>query len=104
MQKWQIWTLACTVSAGALAPALGHDRYDGRKPPRWSESQEEFWEGYCRVKTESKAHEFKREIKCKNGVGASWGGEWKQEFRDGACKVTIDAKRDEYKEVIKCDD
>jgi hypothetical protein len=54
------------------------------------------------VKLESKRGEFKREIKCKDGVGASWHGEWKKEFWDGPCKVKVEAKRDEYKEEVKC--
>ena len=55
------------------------------------------------VKIESKRGEFKREIKCKDGVGARWRGEGKHEFRDGPCTVKVDAKRDEYKEEVKCD-
>jgi hypothetical protein len=43
------------------------------------------------------------EVKCKDGIGATWGGEWKEEFRRGPCVVKIDAKHDEYKEEVKCD-
>lgn len=42
------------------------------------------------------------EVKCKDGIGARWHGEWKQEYRDGRCVVKVDAKRDEYKEEVKC--
>lgn len=61
------------------------------------------WGGPCQEKRESKPGEFKREIKCKDGVGRSWRGEWKDEYWDGPCKVTVDAKRDEYKEEVKCE-
>jgi hypothetical protein len=54
------------------------------------------------VKLESKRGEFKREIKCKDGVGARWREE-KREFRDGPCTVKVEARRDEYKEEVKCD-
>ena len=33
--------------------------------------KEEYWDGPCQVKTESKRGEFKREVKCKDGVGAT---------------------------------
>jgi hypothetical protein len=55
------------------------------------------------VKTESKREEFKREIKCKDGVGARWHGEWKKEYWDGSCKVKLEAKRDEFKEEVICE-
>lgn len=72
---------------------------------RWweRETKDEYWDGPCRVKTESKGGEFKREIKCKDGVGAWWGGEWKREFRDGRCFVKQEAKYDEFKEEVKCE-
>lgn len=47
--------------------------------------------------------EFKREVKCKDGVGASWHGEWKEEHRDGPCKVKLEATREEFKEEVKCE-
>jgi len=34
------------------------------------EWKEEFWDGPREVKIESKRGEFKREVKCKDGVGA----------------------------------
>ncbi|MOA56351.1 hypothetical protein D3C78_1803170 [compost metagenome] len=55
------------------------------------------------MKLEAKHDEFKREIKCKDGRGAWWRGEWKDEFRDGRCRVKQDVKRDEFKEEVKCD-
>lgn len=96
------------LCASALAPfALAdHDRYDDRRWWRdgWEdERKEEFRDGPCRVKLESKRDEFKREIKCKDGRGAWWRGEWKDEFRDGRCWVKQDVKRDEFKEEVKCD-
>jgi hypothetical protein len=57
----------------------------------------------CEVKIESKRGEFKREVKCKDGVGARWHGEWEDEFWDGPCKVKLTAKRDELKEEVKCE-
>lgn len=55
------------------------------------------------MKTESKPGEYKREIKCNDGVGATWRGQWKTEFRDGLCLIKQEAKRDEFKEEIKCE-
>jgi hypothetical protein len=54
------------------------------------------------VKIESKQGEFKREVKCKDGIGATWHGEWKEEFWDGPCKVKLEATREEFKEEVKC--
>ena len=79
------------VGLGLVGPALGRE---------W---EDEFRDGPCQVKREAKRGEFKREIKCKDGVGARWHGEWKQEFRDGPCQVKVEATRDEYKEEVKCD-
>jgi hypothetical protein len=70
--------------------------------PGGSEWKQEYRDGPCKVKEESKRDEYKREVKCKDGYGARWGGEYKREFHDGPCKVKIEAKRDEYKEEIKC--
>ena len=50
-----------------------------------------------------RAGEFKRVIKCKDGIGADWGGEWKKEYWDGNCKVKQEANFDEFKEEIKCE-
>ena len=76
----------------------------GRLGPSWrSDGIDSSWDGPCQEKREFKPDEFKREIKCKDGVGRWWGGEWKGEYWDGPCKVTIDAKRDEYKEEVKCE-
>lgn len=72
---------------------------------RWwrGEIRHDFWGGPCEVKTESKPGEYKREIKCKDGHGATWRGEWKSEFRDGPCLIKQEATRDEFKEEIECD-
>jgi hypothetical protein len=94
------------LAIGCVTPASGDDR---RRPSggqeRWwgGEWKEEFWNGPCAVKLESKRGEFKREIKCKDGVGARWRNRGKQEFRDGPCLVKVEAKHDEYKEEVKCD-
>ena len=91
--------LACQTTAFA------QDDERTRDGKRWwrGEWKEQFWDGPCEVKIESKRGEFKREIKCKDGVGAQWRGEWKKEFRDGPCLVKQEAKRDEFKEEVKCD-
>jgi hypothetical protein len=80
-----------------------YSRHGGRE--RWvdKEIKEEYWDGPCEVKIESKRGEFKRVIKCKDGIGADWGGEWKKEYWDGNCKVKQEAKVDEFKEEIKCE-
>jgi hypothetical protein len=89
MSTWLMLGVLLVVGIGR--PALGDE---------W---KDEFWDGPCQVKREAKRGEFKREIKCKDGIGAHWHGEWKKEFRDGPCQVKIEAKRDEYKEQVKCD-
>jgi hypothetical protein len=61
-----------------------------------------YWESPCEFKIESKPGEYKREIKCQNGRGATWHGEWKDEFYDGRCKVKLDASREVFKEEVKC--
>jgi hypothetical protein len=90
------------IAIGIARPSLGDDDDDGNGG--WGgESQEEYWEGPCKVKVESKPGEFKKEIKCEDGVGASWSGEWKKEYRDGSCQVKEEAKHDEYKKEVKCE-
>lgn len=94
--------LAILIASGLACPALALADDDGK---RWSRNEwkEEYRNGPCEVKREAKNGEFKREIKCKDGVGAQWRGEWKKEFRDGPCLVKQEAKRDEFKEEVKCD-
>lgn len=96
--------LAATLLACQTNAFAGDDRHspDGK---RWwrGEWKEQSWDGPCEVKIESKRGEFKREIKCKDGIGAQWRGEWKKEFRDGSCVIKQDVKRDEFKEEVKCD-
>jgi len=75
----------------------------GKKRMWGEERNEEFRDGPCEVKVESKDGEYKREIKCKDGIGANWSGEWKREFWDGPCKVKQEAKADEFKEEVKCE-
>ena len=96
-----MWVVAAIGSA-MLTPALADHWRGGREGGEW---KDEFWDGPCKVKLESKDDEYKEEIKCPNGQGARWRrGEWKDEFWDGDCKVKIEAKRDEYKKEVKCDD
>ncbi len=89
---------------GLETAALADDddrRFGGKR--WWSEERnEEYQDGPCKVKIEAKGGEFKREIKCKDGIGANWSGEWKREFWDGPCKVKQEAKHDEFKEEVKC--
>lgn len=106
MRRWPI--LAVLMLVGSTGPVLGDEWRDEHGHERWwhdrqGEWKEEFRDGPCEVKLESKRGEFKKEIKCKDGVGARWHGEWKDEFRDGPCQVKIEAKRDEYKEEVKCE-
>jgi hypothetical protein len=91
MSTWPMLGILIVVGIGIVRPALG------------GEWKDEFRDEPCQVKVEAKPREFKREIKCKDGVGAHWHGEWKKEFWDGPCQVKIEAKRDEYKEEVKCD-
>jgi hypothetical protein len=99
--------LLAMLLALSLAPptAVRADDDVRHRDQRWwrGEWKEEYWDGPCEVKIESKRGEFKREIKCKDGVGARWGGEWKKEFQDGPCKIKQEAKRDEFKEEVKCE-
>ncbi|NML62719.1 hypothetical protein HHL21_16860 [Massilia sp. RP-1-19] len=95
-------TLAIVMASALAFPAIALAGDNGK---RWSRSEwkEEYRDGPCEVKRESKKGEFKREVKCKDGVGARWRGEWNREFRDGRCFVKQEAKRDEFKEEVKCE-
>lgn len=95
--------LLITALNQQAAFADDYSRRGGRE--RWGDEEvkEEYWDGPCEVKIESKRGEFKRVIKCKDGIGADWGGEWKKEYWDGNCKVKQEAKFDEFKEEIKCE-
>lgn len=94
-----------SVLAIVLVSALSWHAAAFAADGRWwqGHSKDEFWDGPCEVKIESKRGEFKREVKCKDGVGAQWRGEWKKEFRDGPCLVKQEAKHDEFKEEVKCE-
>ena len=96
--------LSLLVVLTLAAPAVARD--GRRSQGRWwhGTCHDEFLGGPCEVKLEAKRGGYKREIKCKDGTGATWErGEWKEEYRDGPCLVKIEAKRDVYKEEIKCD-
>jgi len=90
------------MNLGLSSLTLAHDRRLYDEIMRGGEWKEEFRDGPCEVKIESRRGEYKREIKCKDGVGAWWRGEWKSEYRDGPCWIKEDVKHDEYKEEIKC--
>lgn len=94
------------LAALLVAPATSSaDDFRSPGEKRWwqGEWKEEYWDGPCQVKSESKRGEFKREIKCKDGIGADWRGEWKDEYWDGPCLVKQDVKRDEFKEEVRCE-
>jgi hypothetical protein len=106
MNAWVVLAVATIFGIACVTPASGDYRRSGAgSPGRWwgGEWKEEFWDGPCEVKLESRRGEFKREVKCKDGVGARWRERGKREYRDGACTVKVEAKRDEYKEEVKCD-
>jgi hypothetical protein len=105
MSTWLMLGVLMIVGIGIHRPALGDGWRHERGQERWwrGEWKDEFRDGPCQVKREAKGREFKREITCKDGVGARWHGEWKQEFWDGPCQVTVEATRDAYKEEVKCD-
>jgi len=106
MNTWGILGVGMILAIGFVTPAPCDDRRatSGSQGRWWrGDWKEEFWNGPCAVKLESKRGEFKREIKCKDGVGAGWRERGTWEFRDGPCTVKVEAKYDEYKEEVKCD-
>lgn len=68
----------------------------------WERSKQEYWDGPCLIKVESKPFEYKKEVKCEDGFSPVADAPWKEEYRDGPCKVKREAKYDEFKEEIKC--
>ena len=86
---------AATVFADDMRPR------DGKR--WWRGEARDVFSSPCETKIESKRNEYKREIKCKDGVATQWQGEWKREFRDGHCLIKQEAKRDEFKEEVKCE-
>lgn len=88
------------MASAVLALLIALPAQAGRRGEEW---KEELRDGPCEVKREGKGRDSLLEIKCKDGIGADWGGPRKAEFREGRCTVKIDAKRDEYKEEVKCD-
>ncbi|MEE4463280.1 hypothetical protein V2S84_14435 [Azotobacter chroococcum] len=106
MMKTAVLATSLVMLLGFGHSVAAHDDHHHHEWRRWwgDERKEEFWDGPCEVKIESKRGEYKREVKCKDGIGARWRGEWKEEFRDGRCRVKQEAKRDEFKEEVKCDD
>lgn len=92
--------LTATVTAFAFtAPALA---WGGGDYGYWERSKQEYWDGPCLVKIESKPYEYKKEVKCEDGFSPVADAPWKEEYRDGECKVKREAKYDEFKEEIKC--
>lgn len=100
MNKRPLILLLSTIFLALPVLANADDSHKGWWHEGW---REPYWEGPCEVKLESKPGEFKREIKCENGRGATWRGEWKDEFWDGPCKVKLEASRETFKEEVKCD-
>lgn len=105
VMKTLLFTILLGLIFGSHNAVFADDDDYRRYQKYWRESEwkEEFRDGPCEVKIESKHGEFKREIKCKDGIGARWSGEWKKEFQDGPCRVKQEAKRDEFKEEVKCE-
>lgn len=68
----------------------------------WERSKQQYWDGPCRVKIESKPYEYKKEVKCEDGFSPVADAPWKEEYQDGECRVKREAKYDEFKEEIKC--
>ena len=90
--------LTATFTAFAFtAPAWGGGDYG-----YWDRSKQEYWDGPCLVKIESKPYEYKKEVKCEDGFSPVADAPWKEEYRDGECKVKREAKYNEFKEEIKC--
>ncbi|MFN2427992.1 MAG: hypothetical protein ABR587_16265 [Candidatus Binatia bacterium] len=68
---------------------------DARYNPNWGKP--------CEVRIDSKKHEYKREVRCPQGMEPAWRGNWKEEFRDGPCEVKLEATRYVFKEEVKCE-
>lgn len=68
----------------------------------WERSKQEYWDGPCLIKIESKPFEYKKEVKCEDGFSPVADAPWKEEYQDGECKVKREAKYDKFKEEIKC--
>ncbi|CAI8858232.1 Ig-like domain-containing protein [Pseudomonas jessenii] len=94
---WGVVALCLVMSM----PASADYRRGGHEGGEW---KDEYRDGPCKVKIESKDDQYKEEVKCPDGRGANWRrGEWKDEYWERGCKVKIEAKRDEYKKEVKCD-
>lgn len=98
MNILQSLIVAVTTFAFTVSPAFGWDGDDGY----WERSKQEYWDGPCLIKIESKPYEYKKEVKCEDGFSPVADAPWKEECRDGECKVKREAKHDEFKEEIKC--
>lgn len=95
-------TCTCALLAAISTPCALADDDSNR---RWwrDDGREAHWARPCEVKQESKSGEFKREVKCKDGIGATWHGKWKDEFWDGPCHVKLEADYETFKEEVKCE-
>ncbi|WP_334120928.1 hypothetical protein [Limnobacter sp.] len=67
----------------------------------WERSKQEYWDGPCLIKIESKPFEYKKEVKCEGGFSPVADAPWKEEYRDGDCKVKREARYSEFKEEVK---
>ena len=77
----------------------------GDEPIRnwWREARHDpNWGKPCPIKLEKTKNGYTREVRCKNGVGASWRGDWTDEFQDGSCRVKLQATRDVFREEVRC--
>jgi hypothetical protein len=98
--RGSLFVLALAIGGGLFtdaAPAAKRQRHTPYLP-------DPYYARTCASKIDAKPSELKREIKCEDGIGAGWRGEWKEEFRDGPCLVKVEATREVYTREIKCDD
>ncbi len=94
-------------SGFAMADPWRDESGNGGRHRDGREYKQEYWDGNCKVKRESKKDgEYKEERECKSSRRHAAGGErreFKEEYRDGACKVEREFKKDgEYKEKREC--
>ncbi|WP_370262325.1 hypothetical protein [Limnobacter sp.] len=96
------WLTSLTNLAFSLTLVVPSHARSGDDYGYFERIKQEYWDGPCLVKIDSKPFEYKREVKCEDGYSPVADAPWKEEFRDGHCKVKREAKYDEFKEEIKC--
>lgn len=90
----------CCILAATAAPSGA----SGADPKRWwlGDWSDGYATGRCTVRVEGARGQFRREIRCPDGIGARWGGEWRAEYRDGECYVKQVATRETFVEDVEC--